>query len=101
MLKIKPRSSARATSAPYLSLSLFKISIYLFYVREYIHGHCLQTHQKRAMDPITDGCEPPCGCWDLNSGPLEEQPVLLAAEPSLQSRIFWFLKLNINLVFNY
>jgi hypothetical protein len=20
-----------------------------------------------------DGCEPPCGCWDLNSGPLEEQ----------------------------
>jgi hypothetical protein len=20
-------------------------------------------------DPITDGCEPPCGCWDLNSGP--------------------------------
>jgi hypothetical protein len=24
-------------------------------------------------DLITDGCEPPCGCWDLNSGPLEEQ----------------------------
>jgi hypothetical protein len=20
-----------------------------------------------------DGCEPPCGCWDLNFGPLEEQ----------------------------
>ncbi|KRY65434.1 hypothetical protein T4D_8955 [Trichinella pseudospiralis] len=20
-----------------------------------------------------DGCEPPCGCWELNSGPLEEQ----------------------------
>jgi hypothetical protein len=20
-----------------------------------------------------DGCEPPCGCWDLNSGPSEEQ----------------------------
>jgi hypothetical protein len=30
------------------------------------------------------GCEPPCGCWDLNSGPLEEQSVLLTAEPSLQ-----------------
>jgi len=30
-------------------------------------------HQKRASDPITDGCEPPCGCWELNSGPLEEQ----------------------------
>ena len=31
-----------------------------------------------------DGCEPPCGCWDLNSGLSEEQLVLLAAEPSLQ-----------------
>jgi hypothetical protein len=23
--------------------------------------------------PITDGCEPPCGYWELNSGPLEEE----------------------------
>jgi len=29
------------------------------------------------------GCEPPCGHWDLNSGPLEEQSVLLTTEPSL------------------
>ena len=33
---------------------------------------------------VTDGYEPPCGCWELNSGPLEEQSVLLTAEPSLQ-----------------
>jgi hypothetical protein len=33
-----------------------------------------------------DGCEPPCGCWDLNSGPLEEQSVLLTTEPSHQPR---------------
>jgi len=26
----------------------------------------------------------PYGCWELNSGPLEEQPVLLTTEPSLQ-----------------
>jgi len=38
------------------------------------------------LDPITDGCEPPCGCWDLNSGPLEEQSVLLTTEPPLQLR---------------
>ena len=44
----------------------------------------LQTHQKGALDPITVGCELPCGCWDLNSGPLEEQSVLLTTEPSLQ-----------------
>lgn len=34
---------------------------------------------------ITDGCEPPCGCWELHSVPLEEQSGLLTAEPSLQS----------------
>jgi hypothetical protein len=32
-------------------------------------------------DPITDGCE-------LNSGPLEEQSVLLTAEPSHQPNCF-------------
>jgi hypothetical protein len=36
------------------------------------------------LDPITDGCESPCGSWELNSGPLEEHSVLLTAEPSLQ-----------------
>ena len=48
----------------------------------------LQTHQKRASDPVTAGCEPLCGCWELNSRLLEEQSVLLIAEPSLQS---WFV----------
>ncbi|EDL15859.1 mCG1050994 [Mus musculus] len=32
------------------------------------------------------GCEPPCGFRDLNSGPSEEQSVLLPAEPSRQSK---------------
>ena len=40
--------------------------------------------QKRAPDLITDGCEPPYGCWELISGPLEEQAILLISEPSLQ-----------------
>ena len=43
--------------------------------------------QKRAPDLVTDGCEPPCGCWELNSGPLEEQAMLLTTEPSLQHPI--------------
>ena len=42
------------------------------------HCPCLQTHQKRSSGPTTDGCEPPCGCWELNS-----EPVLLTTEPSL------------------
>jgi hypothetical protein len=37
-----------------------------------------------------DGCEPSCGCWDLNSGPLEEQSTLLTAEPSHQPPNFLF-----------
>jgi hypothetical protein len=40
---------------------------YLFISFTWVHCSCLQTHQKRASDPITDGC------WELNSGPLEEQ----------------------------
>jgi hypothetical protein len=39
-----------------------------------------------------DGCYPPCGCWDLNSGPSEEQSVLLTTEPSLRPpRYFLYL----------
>ena len=45
---------------------------------------CTPTCQKRASDPSIDGCEPSCGCWELNSGPLEEQTVLSTSEPSLQ-----------------
>jgi hypothetical protein len=37
------------------------------------------------------GCKPPCGCWELNSGPLEEQLVILTIEPSLQSCLDIFL----------
>jgi hypothetical protein len=32
---------------------------------------------------VTDSFKLPCGCWDPNSGTLEEQPVLLTAETSL------------------
>jgi hypothetical protein len=41
---------------------------------------------------VTYSCELPCWCWELNIGPLEEQPVLLITEPSLQSplSVFWF-----------
>ena len=39
---------------------------------------------KRVPYLISDGREPPCGCWELNSRPSEEQAMLLTAEPSLQ-----------------
>ena len=49
-------------------------------------------HQKRASDLIMGHCEPPCGCWDLNSGTLEEHSVLLPAEPSLQPLFFYIFQ---------
>lgn len=40
--------------------------------------------QKRTSAPsITWCCEPPCDCWELNWGLVEEQPVLLARWASL------------------
>jgi hypothetical protein len=41
---------------------------------------------------ITDSCELSCDCWELNTGPLEEQSVLLITEPSLQLQFLIFLK---------
>ena len=59
---------------------LFKI----FFFKMSVLSAYIPVSQKRALDPITDSCEPPCGYWELNSELLEEQPVLLSAEPPLQ-----------------
>lgn len=34
---------------------------------------------------VTHSYEPPCGCWESNPGPLQEQQVLLTAEQLLLS----------------
>lgn len=39
---------------------------------------------------VPEGSQLPCGCWALNPCPLEEQPVLLTAEPSLHPNVFYF-----------
>jgi hypothetical protein len=39
---------------------------------------CIPACQKRASELIIDCCEPPCGCWELNSQPLEEQTITLS-----------------------
>ena len=36
---------------------------------------CTPECQKRASHPIIECCEPPCGCWELNSGTLEDKSV--------------------------
>jgi hypothetical protein len=73
-------------------IHLFVYFQILFILCMWVHCCCLQTPQKRALDPMTDGCEPPCGCWELNSGPrgrAVSQSVLLTAEPSLQPLFLW------------
>jgi hypothetical protein len=65
-------------------LSFLKKNTYFYFFNVYEYTVAVFRHTRRERwDPITDGCEPPCGCWELNSGPLEEQSVLLTAEPSL------------------
>jgi hypothetical protein len=54
-----------------------------------------------ALALIEDGCEPPCDCWDLNSGPLEEQSVLLPAEPSLQPNNSISININKNTIIEH
>jgi hypothetical protein len=67
-----------------LMVLFFLFMIYILICCELVHSCCLQTHQKRTSDPITGGREPPCGCWELNSGPLKDQSVLSKPKPSLQ-----------------
>jgi hypothetical protein len=38
-------------------------------------------------------CELPCGCWEPDSDPLQEQSMVLPAEPSLQSKVDPFKQL--------
>ena len=57
-------------------------------------SECMPAGQKRISDHFVDGCEPPCGFWELNSEPLEEQSVLLSTEPSLQPSHLFFNKDN-------
>jgi hypothetical protein len=42
--------------------SCLKEMVYYYYICT------LSAYQKRPSDPSINGCEPPCGCWELNSG---------------------------------
>lgn len=41
---------------------------------------------------ISDSDELPCGVWELSLGPLQEQPMVLTAEPPLQPQMCYFFK---------
>ena len=85
--------SVSLTSAIVLLSDLFFFNfckdLFISYVHR-VQPPCTPASQKRATALITDGCEPQCRCWELNSGPPEEKSVLLTSESSLQpySQIF-------------
>jgi hypothetical protein len=56
----------------------------------HLHACCQQRLEEGTESPgprVTGGCELLCGSWDSKLGPLEEQPVLLTTESSLQPHI--------------
>lgn len=56
---------------------------------------CMPVHQKGALSR-----ESPCGCWELNSGHLENSHALLSAESSLQLCHFLNKKFQDLFIFN-
>jgi hypothetical protein len=67
----------------YLCIYLFMyLFIYLFHVYVFAYMNVGQEEDCRSLEPT---CEPSCGCWKLNPGPLQEEQMLLAADPSPQS----------------
>ena len=61
----------------------------------HISAWCLQRLGVTIRSPetgVNNGCEPSCGCWELNPGPRQEQFIFLAAELSLKSPIEMNLK---------
>ena len=75
-------------SIPIIHLLFFSRFIYFTYICEYtvnVVRHTRRGHRISLQMVVSH----PCGCWELNSEPLEEQPVLLTTEPSLQPEDFF------------
>lgn len=49
-----------------------------------MHSVATEIRREHQICSWDHSCEQPYGCWDLNPGPLQEQPVILTAEPFLQ-----------------
>lgn len=45
---------------------------------------CMYVYQDPLELGLRDGCKLPCACWELNWGPLQEQPLLLTKNQSLK-----------------
>ena len=76
----KYTSGATDTMEGFTELCAF-LDAFIMYIYN-ILSTCMPAGQKRAPDLIADVDKPLYGYWELNSGPLEEQLVLMTPEPS-------------------
>jgi hypothetical protein len=65
------------------------IDLFLFYVHWFCLHVCLCAGVGSPTTGVADSCEPPYECWESIPGPLQEQPVLLTTEPSLQPSVLF------------
>lgn len=85
------------TTHPLQHLLLFDFILWLIYFILYVCVSSLQIynytmcmtgthrgHHKKVSD-LEHGCEPPCECWEQNTGSLQEYRVLRNTEASLQA----------------
>ena len=63
-------------------------SLWVFCLHVCVCTVCPQRSDESIRFPgtgVTDSCELPCGCWESNPGPLQEQSVRVTTENSLKS----------------
>ena len=67
---------------------VFKFSfIFLMYLNMFLFFVCLKNPEEDVIPlgtGVMHGCKASCGCWALKMDPLQEHPMLLTTEPSLQ-----------------
>jgi hypothetical protein len=84
---------------PNLLIIYFVLYLYVLFACMSVYHTCpwcLQQPEENASFPgirVTDGCEPPCGCGKPNLDTLQEQRVLLNAEPSVQLPVNYSLNM--------
>lgn len=85
---------------PFLERFIFILGVYicLHVCKDTTHlSWCQRKPEEGARSPearVTDYREPPCGCWVLNWGPLEKQPVSTLNHFTISQAPFYFLKIS-------
>lgn len=82
---LAPRDSPAAFFLSFVIIIV--LCVWVFCLHAYLCSAC--GGRKKMFESleteVTDDCGPPCGCWEPNLNPLQEQPVLSTTEPSLPS----------------